>query len=49
MALFDNHKKCARCREKGVEDNPCVKKLDCLICKAFTPTQPPLGFPVLLL
>ena len=39
MALFDNHKKCARCREKGVGDDPCVKKLDCQICKAFTPAQ----------
>ena len=39
MALFDNHKKCARCREKGVGDNPCVKKQDCQICKVFTPSQ----------
>ena len=39
MALFDNHKKCARCRDKGVGDDPCVKKLDCSICKAFTPAQ----------
>ena len=39
MALFDNHKKCARCRDKGVGDDPCVKKLPCSICKAFTPAQ----------
>ena len=39
MALFDNHKKCARCRDKGVGDDPCVKKLACSICKAFTPAQ----------
>ena len=39
MVLFDNHKKCARCREKGVGDNPCVKKLDCQICNGFTPAQ----------
>ena len=39
MAIFDNHKKCARCREKGVGDDPCVKKLDCQICKAFMPSQ----------
>ena len=39
MALFDNHKKCVRCRDKGVGDDPCVKKLDCQICKAFTPAQ----------
>ena len=37
MALFDNHQKCARCRDKGVGDDPCVKKLDCQICKSFTP------------
>ena len=39
MAIFDNHKKCAHCREKGVGDDPCVKKQDCQICKAFTPSQ----------
>ena len=39
MAIFDNHKKSARCCEKGVGDDPCVKKLDCQICKAFTPSQ----------
>ena len=39
MALFDNHKKCARCCEKGVGDDPCVKKQDCQICKAFMPSQ----------
>ena len=39
MASFDNHKKCARCRDKGVDDNPCVQKRDCQICKAFTPAQ----------
>ena len=39
MALFDNHKKCVRYREKGVGDDPCVKKQDCQICKVFTPSQ----------
>ena len=39
MAVFDGHLKCARCREKGVGDNPCVLKRDCSICKAFTPEQ----------
>ena len=29
MALFNNHKKCARCRDKGVGEDPCVKKLEC--------------------
>ena len=39
MALFDNHNKCVCCREKGVGDDPCVKKQDCQICKVFTPSQ----------
>ena len=39
MASFDNHKKCARCRDKGVGDDPCLQKTDCQICKAFTPAQ----------
>ena len=39
MALFDSHKKCARCREKGVGDDPFVLKLECQICKVFTPSQ----------
>ena len=24
MAVFDTHKKCARCREKGTGSDPCV-------------------------
>ena len=36
MALFDSHKKCARW---GVGEDPYVKKLDCQICKGFTPAQ----------
>ena len=39
MAVFDNHKKCARCRDKGVGDGPCVKKQECKICQALTPGQ----------
>ena len=39
MALFYNNLKCARCRDKGVDDDPCVLKRDCSICKAFTPEQ----------
>ena len=31
--------KCARCRDKGVGDDPCVLKKDCPICKAFTADQ----------
>ena len=33
------HLKCARCRDKGVRDDPCVLKKECPICKAFTPEQ----------
>ena len=33
MAVFDGHLKCARCRDKGVGDDPCVLKKDCSICK----------------
>ena len=39
MAGFDNHRKCACCRDKGVGDNACVKKQECKICQAFTPAQ----------
>ena len=39
MAAFDNHKKCARCRDKGVGDDLCVKKQQCKICQALTPVQ----------
>ena len=39
MAVFNNHKKCARCRDKGVGDDPCVKKQECKTCQALTPAQ----------
>ena len=39
MAVFDGHLKCARCRDKGVGDDPCILKKDCPVCKAFTPEQ----------
>ena len=35
MAVFDNHKKCAHCRDKGVGDDPCVKKQECKICLTY--------------
>ena len=38
MAGFDSHSKCARCRDKGVGDDPCVLKKECVVCKGFTPT-----------
>ena len=39
MAGFDGHKKCARCREKKLGDDPCVKDLVCSICNAFSDQQ----------
>ena len=39
MARFDGHKKCPRCRDKGVEEDYCVLKKDCSICKGFNPEQ----------
>ena len=39
MAGFDGHKKCARCREKKLGDDPCVKDLVCSICDAFSEQQ----------
>ena len=39
MALFDSHAKCAHCREKGIGDDPCVKKKQCQICDNFSEQQ----------
>ena len=39
MAGFNGHKKCARCREKKLGDDPCVKDLVCSICNAFSDQQ----------
>ena len=39
MAGFDSHYKCARCRDKGLGDDPCVQKKECAICRGFTPEQ----------
>ena len=39
MAGFDTHSKCARCRDKGLGDDPCVLMKECVICKGFTPDQ----------
>ena len=36
MAGFDSHKKCARCRDKGIGDDPCVKQE---LCESFTDVQ----------
>ena len=39
MASFDLHKRCARCRDKGIGDDDCVEKRSCVICDGFTETQ----------
>ena len=39
MASFDLHKRCARCREKGIGDDDCVEKRSCVICDGFNDTQ----------
>ena len=39
MAGFDGHKKCARCREKKLGDDPCVKDQVCSICDSFSEQQ----------
>ena len=39
MALFDAHSKCARCREKGIGQDPCVEKKPCQICDNFSEDQ----------
>ena len=39
MALFDARCKCARCREKGIGQDPCVEKKQCQICDNFSEDQ----------
>ena len=39
MASFDQHSRCARCRDKGLGDDACVKKLPCEFCELLTPEQ----------
>ena len=39
MAAFDGHKKCARCRDKKLGDDPCVKDHPCSICDSLTVQQ----------
>ena len=39
MAAFDAHDKCARCRDKGIGEDPCVKDQPCGICDGFTEGQ----------
>ena len=39
MAAFDLHKKCARCRDKKMGDDPCVKGQHCDLCDSFSDSQ----------
>ena len=42
MAIFDGHAFCARCREKGKGEEPCIANkdtTDCTLCNSFTPEQ----------
>ena len=39
MAAFDLHEKCARCRDKKVGEDPCVKGQECVICEGFSDAQ----------
>ena len=39
MASFDLHSRCARCRDKSLGDDACVKKLPCEFCELLTPEQ----------
>ena len=39
MAAFDLHEKCARCRDKKMGEDPCVKGLECVICEGFSNSQ----------
>ena len=37
MAIFDGHAFCARCREKGKGEEPCVKDKDSVDCVILSP------------
>ena len=39
MASFDLHDKCARCREKSIGEDDCVKNKSCAICDGFLDSQ----------
>ena len=39
MASFDLHSRCARCRDKSLGDDACVKKLPSEFCELLTPEQ----------
>ena len=39
MASFDKHSRCARCRDKGQGEDPCVKQQSCEFCDLLSPEQ----------
>ena len=39
MASFDKHSRCARCRDKGQGNDPCVKQLAYEFCDLLSPEQ----------
>ena len=39
MASFDQHLRCARCKDKGLGEDACVKKPSCEFCELLTPEQ----------
>ena len=39
MAAFDLHERCARCREKKIGEDPCVKGKSCSLCDNFSDSQ----------
>ena len=42
MASFDGHSFCARCRDKGKGEEPCISNketTDCKFCNSLTPEQ----------
>ena len=39
MASFDKHSRCARCRDKGHGEDPCIKKLPCEFCELLISEQ----------
>ena len=39
MAAFDLHERCARCRDKKLGDDPCVKDKPCSLCDNLSESQ----------
>ena len=39
MAAFDLHERCARCRDKKLGDDPCVKDKPCSLCDSLSESQ----------